>query len=300
MRFCILAFLLAVFCLAGQAWAFSEQISIQLQPTGSAGISHSVLLDKESTIAISPLSSDVQNVQVTANDAPIPFEHEQNQITVGNLQAFSQITVSYESAALTDKNGLDWTLWLSNLPANLNELRVILPANAQITGFEPVASISFEDPFLIIVWKSENQPISETRLQYSFSQKPQNTTDFGLLLGLGITGLLITALLFFRTRVQPQKAPANTEPFAKTMPKAGLFSDGQLEVLKTLSQKEKNILEAVAKDDGITQKMLLMRIGLSKATLSRTLKNLEQKQLVRLVQDGYSNRVFLTDWFGKK
>ena len=70
--------------------------------------------------------------------------------------------------------------------------------------------------------------------------------------------------------------------------------------MKTLSEKEMKVVEDVFRDDGLSQKKLLQKSGLSKATLSRTLKGLEEKDFLRMVQDGYTNKIYLSDWFKKK
>jgi len=111
--------------------------------------------------------------------------------------------------------------------------------------------------------------------------------------------LIVTGAWLFATQKKPVEKTAVFQKQAVSN-LSGIFSAGQEELLRTLAEKEKRVLEKALEEDGQSQKTLLHKTGLSKATLSRTLKNLEQKQFIRLVQDGYTNRIYITEWFRNK
>lgn len=64
-------------------------------------------------------------------------------------------------------------------------------------------------------------------------------------------------------------------------------------LLKALDEDEKKILKAVKEQDGISQSTLRIRTDMSKAKLSVVLSNMEKKNLVKKVQKGKFNKIFL-------
>jgi uncharacterized membrane protein len=77
-------------------------------------------------------------------------------------------------------------------------------------------------------------------------------------------------------------------------------SNQQKDLMKALPLKEQQILKIVMEEDGLTQKKIMHKTELPKATLSRNLKSLEQKNFISIAQDGYTNRVYITEWFKDK
>ena len=63
-------------------------------------------------------------------------------------------------------------------------------------------------------------------------------------------------------------------------------------LLSALDQHESKVLKAVKEQDGIGQRTLVIRTGLSKAKISEVLKSLESKKLVKRVKKGKTNQVY--------
>lgn len=64
-------------------------------------------------------------------------------------------------------------------------------------------------------------------------------------------------------------------------------------LLKGLSGDEKTIIKAVKEQDGISQQTLRIRIDMHKSKLSIVLSDLEKKGLIKRVEKGKTNLVFL-------
>jgi len=65
---------------------------------------------------------------------------------------------------------------------------------------------------------------------------------------------------------------------------------------KALDENEKNILNAVREQEGISQNTLVLRTGLSKSKVSEVLTSFEKKNLVRREKRGKINYVFLCEF----
>ncbi|MEK6937218.1 MAG: hypothetical protein AABW58_04060 [Nanoarchaeota archaeon] len=64
-------------------------------------------------------------------------------------------------------------------------------------------------------------------------------------------------------------------------------------LLKGLNEDEKKIIQAVKDQDGISQSTLRIRTDMSKAKLSIVLSALEKKSLIKKVEDGKFNKIYL-------
>ncbi len=64
-------------------------------------------------------------------------------------------------------------------------------------------------------------------------------------------------------------------------------------LLKALDEDEKKIMKAVKEQDGISQSTLRIRTDMSKAKLSIVLSNLERRNLIKKIQEGKFNKIFI-------
>jgi uncharacterized membrane protein len=63
-------------------------------------------------------------------------------------------------------------------------------------------------------------------------------------------------------------------------------------LLSALDEFEAKVMRAVKDQDGIGQRTLVIRTGVSKSKISEVLKNLESKKLIKRVKKGKNNQVF--------
>ena len=64
-------------------------------------------------------------------------------------------------------------------------------------------------------------------------------------------------------------------------------------MLKALDKDEQKVIKAVKQQDGITQQTLRLRTDMHKSKLSIILSKLEDKNLIKKVPKGKTNKVFL-------
>jgi len=93
--------------------------------------------------------------------------------------------------------------------------------------------------------------------------------------------------------LEPHAAPApppSVQPLSKTKK--------VLDVMKTLSPREREIVELLLENEGrMKQSRICARLLVPKTTLSRTVRSLEARNIVALKPTGKTNMIELTDWF---
>ena len=68
-------------------------------------------------------------------------------------------------------------------------------------------------------------------------------------------------------------------------------------ILSTLDEDEKKVMKLVREQDGIQQSTLRIRVDFSKAKLSAILTDLEKRNLIKKVEKGKTNQIFLKRGF---
>ena len=170
---------------------------------------------------------------------------------------------------------------VTNLEAGL----ILLDQNNDlcISPFLPESGVKGSDGRRIyIFWERENVNKGDGISNHvvfealNFSKSGQDLTAFYILFGTVIA--LIAGLFFYRTRQSGIKSAIT------------ILKDDERKVVQILEE-----MEGKAK-----QKQIQEKGDFSKATLSRLIKNLEERGLVKTERLGRSNRVYLNKELGKK
>ena len=106
---------------------------------------------------------------------------------------------------------------------------------------------------------------------------------FGLLLNL-VLGIY---LIFF------DKSEKEIKEYITKDKESKQKEEGFEILLKGLDEAEKKVIQKVKEQDGISQSTLRIRTDMSKAKLSMVLADLEKKGLIKKVQEGKFNKIFL-------
>ncbi len=117
-------------------------------------------------------------------------------------------------------------------------------------------------------------------------------TYAGIILA-AITISLGLYLIFFARNQQALLSAASTISDMKQQKTTDKFSI----IMKALSPEERLAMEKIKEQDGISQTTLVLRTDLSKTKLSMVLAGLEKKNLVKKVQEGKINRIYLKEGF---
>jgi DNA-binding MarR family transcriptional regulator len=127
-------------------------------------------------------------------------------------------------------------------------------------------------------------------------RKPSLFEDPFTLGAILLIAMILTAVSYLiiryrsKTEETPDKVSAPHEPLSKTKK--------VLDVMKTLNQKESAIVELLLENEGrMKQSKIYAKLLVPKTTLSRTIRGLEARNILRLKPMGKTNLIELTDWF---
>lgn len=194
--------------------------------------------------------------------------------------AVSRLTFSYSSTERVSRKG-GWLVWSDSFkipePATNFSVRVKLPAGAALK--EPIADaaepkgadISSDGRHILITWTAND--VSE---QWSGSiayERVEIASVMPTLLAI-IAIVAAVGVVAYRYYFSSSK-------------------EGMKMILPVLKKDEKGVLEGLIKHgSGVNQKIIVKESGYSKAKVSKVLKSLCERGLVRLERTGRSNRIF--------
>jgi uncharacterized membrane protein len=104
-----------------------------------------------------------------------------------------------------------------------------------------------------------------------------------------IVSLLLAGVIIYKARPKPQPDRAAEQ-------KLPVSPEEVKKILALLTDNERAVANQLLKQDDMAQKVLCEKTGIPKATMSRTIKSLEAKKIVRQTGHGAWKRVRLTRW----
>lgn len=314
----IILFVLAVF-FASSVLAVPidfEVIRVTLDERGDAFVQHFVGFDSASQSSLSV--NILGNTTLRVFDAEGNLDYTENNglltITPRSNETNYSFTVEYFTSSLTSKIGQEWTAMLDF--EHLNEstqglkIEVVLPRNVSVIDMEPKGILFSADTGLEIEWSfAGNAPIVKSSVVYSLHGNGNNSNSFDYgLIGWVILALLGIGAVGYYFSIHKRKK----SPLPKTEEKKGLIPGGgailkepgqpstkQEGMLKLLSDNERRIMDELMATNSVSQRTVQVKLGLPKSTLSRTIKKLELKGLVKSLEIGNSKRLELGEEFTK-
>jgi uncharacterized membrane protein len=201
-----------------------------------------------------------------------------------NYQPFNQEKSEY----FTSKKGPYWLLNITTKEKFSDYyIAVEFPKNTEINYMKASGSFRIkETPNLIVITSGEDGPV-EIIVQYVLISRPVNYLNFAA--GILIVGIAIFIIISFLKMKKPINEKTNSDK----------LSHEKLNIIKhTLTENQKNILEILQQSkEPITQKQLQHRTNLPKATLSRNLELLKQKNIITKQSRGMVNVIFINEEF---
>ncbi|MBI4044104.1 MAG: winged helix-turn-helix transcriptional regulator [Candidatus Diapherotrites archaeon] len=326
--FCIFAVLLA-----GTAFAAEldfEIIRVALDEKGDAFVQHFLEFDSRTEKSVSIHVFGSGSLRVFDSQGEVPFTNENGVISFApnSLEEKYSVTVEYFTSSLTSKTGEQWSMALSfeqlNQPIEDLKIELGLPLNVVVLNFEPKGILFSGDEHLEIEWSFPGTVKDvQASVTYSLNGTNGGKNGFDFMLATWIVGAILVIggggyYLVSRKKtgkgLQPVTQPALGKPLAASataVPIPGAFgSDKPIEagksvstkqegILKFLSDNERRIMDELMNTSPLPQRSLQVKLGLPKSTLSRTIKKLEVKGLVKTIDIGNSKRLELGEEFVK-
>ena len=290
MRFTLIGILLATFLLAIPVMATDINVETKILSDTSARSTITVLVDESSPNEIViPIFYSAENLITDANFHVVCKQEKAAYGTdvvcdISDLDRSSgAFKVEFETKDLIQKVGesrLFKQQVVAPIDASKMSFKVVLPDGTGLVGenaYLPKDGSNATDGKRIFVsWTKENVKkgdifSTQATYQYFFN-------DLGLL-GIGIPLIVILGIgAYFFLRQQPKPEAINPINY----------------ILPVLKEDEKLIVEKIINAGGsIHQKHIVKESGYSKAKISKVLKSLEDRGMVRLERIGRSNRIYL-------
>ena len=230
------------------------------------------------------------NVQIENSKAIInySFETDARQLNLilpddagvnGNLTADSsgKIELSYETSSLIERAGKSYFTANFKLPLKTENLavRLILPESSVLENSFPEAVLTSDGRHIILNWKTENAENFPVFVTYN-ERKAGN-----LVWIVVITAIFAAAIGSFMLLKRKPRA-------RKTKRKGKQAKD----IERHLLESENAVIKALKEARGeMWQKQIQLKTGFSKAKLSRTIRNLEARGLVKRIPLGNTNKI---------
>jgi uncharacterized membrane protein len=230
-----------------------------------------------------PVFGDVKNIIYDANFEGFSCTLEEKPYgrdavcDVSSLKRSGSFKIEFDSSKFVEKTDGGYTLKQQiATPTNLTRLtfKVILPEGTALSENSPYlpfdANNATDGRNIFVYWNRENVVAGEVftaQVSYEKFSADQNVLIAGI---FAAVALVAVAAILFRRKFSMRMA------------------------LPVLRPDEKRIMEKIlANKSGVNQKVIVGESGYSKAKVSKVLKSLAERGVVKLERIGRSNKIFL-------
>ena len=284
----------------------TQRTEISISDSGRAGVANLFYLESAPQTFSIPAFSP-QSIRVYDSSQSLQFNQSPGEIRLllpSSHPIPYSFTAEYQTDSLTSKNGSIWTVsydYYRLRDFNPSVLTFILPENSKLLSSSPGGIIYSENGIIKIDWDLTSSASSRIFATYSIQIPPEHIPlDFPVYL-LIPAAIVIGLAGFFLSRSSGPALPTPKNSPVPNLQNQIALSPAKTDILKTLAETEKKIITELMKHpDGLMQKKLMLNTGIPKATLSRTLKKLQSRQLLELRNYGNTNLILLTEWFRSK
>ncbi len=237
-----------------------------------------------------PIFGEVENIRYDANFEGFSCVLEEKTYghdavcDVSSLRRSGSFKVEFDSGSFVEKTG-EWYVLKQHIatPTDLERLtfKVILPEGTALTEDTPYipfdAGNSTDGRNIYVYWNREKVVAGEVfnaQVTYEKFSQDQNVLIAGI---FAVVAVVAIAAIVFRRKFSMKMA------------------------LPMLRPDEKIIMEKIlAHKSGVNQKLIVQESGYSKAKVSKVLKSLAERGVLKLERLGRSNKIFLESKIGKK
>ncbi len=295
-------FLILVVCIESAA-AFpisSYNVEIEVYGDGVAKVVNTLVFDStKSGNSITIPAYGPESVIVYNDEGEVKFANIENNIIIQpNIQTKEyEIKIQYLTNKLTSKEGDDWVVKY-NLPSRnvlkfdeAKDVRLIIsvPNSAKLSYFTEGGVVYTQKNMFNVGWKTDLEEYAQKEFEIKYSQVAQ--TD-------GTSLVDILAIIFLAIIAAIVLGYCGYCAFKKITKR---LSKGKKDIMKTLDKNEKAVITLLLENNHkMYQSKIQKDSAISKATLSRVLKRLEQKEILEITESGNTNLVKIKEWFLKK
>ena len=216
------------------------------------------------------LPEDAKIINCSAN-----YTVQNSEITVTNIQ--DKFVLSYDTEKFIERAGKSYFTANFKLPLQAENLvvRLILPEGSVLENSFPEAKLTSDGRHIILNWQVQNA--SNFPVFVTYNEKKGN--EWLWILGIAIA-IVIIALLIIKRKPKIKRIKA----------KKGKVKEIELHLLES----ENAVIKALKDAKGeMWQKQIQLKTGFSKAKLSRVIRNLEARGLVKRIPLGNTNKIRL-------
>jgi len=299
MKTTIIAMLCAVLLFSSvfaQDTVDASDVEITLDESGSALVQTSLILDSTDMEKINVPQNGAQSIRAYDVSGELQYAKEGDYIVVTpseKTKAYS-FTVEYITQALTSKDTETWSVdFPISFGYSVSNLIIasVLPEGCSVKSLSEGAMVSTENNRVLMEWYFDR--VSEERISFSYMKKAQTYTstakasDKSTEEPQGLDGvLIIVSLLIAVAVIILLIRHSNSEKANKSQ-----------EVINALPYAERQIISALLEKGGkTTQAEIMNQTGMPKATMSRNIRSLEGKGLLKISDNGNTNLVEVGDW----
>jgi len=259
-----------------------------------------IIVPKAKFVEISDLNGSLEYDSIIAGDEEIINFYFSKPLNAGETK---NITIKYSTEFFTNKQGDTWELSFSLRVSNKSVVKIIFPENVIIsfTSSEILPSTYIENGRQVLELESEGDEVDFV-CEYKFTEPPemqpnlainetenettqepwmpggQDKNDDALIILAIIITLIILAAVVYHFKKSKK---------SKTVKPA---------ILGVLDENEREVVELLqSKDAEITQAYIHKTTGMPKATLSKVMRRLEERNIVERRLSGRTNWVKLKE-----
>ena len=243
-----------------------KDFSIEIQISNSkALVNYNLETSAEQIQLILP--EDAKILEISAN-----YTQENNKI-LADVQD-NKLALSYETEEFIEANKYFTADFQIPETENL-VIRLILPEQATMEKAYPSPELTSDGRHIILDWKSQNTNDFPVFVIYN-----EKTGSLAWILAIVIITLIaITSVIIFAKKRKPK---------SKARKKAKKPGAKEIHLLESENAVIKSLKEGT-----VWQKQIQLKTGFSKAKLSRTIRNLEARKLVKRIPLGNTNKIKL-------
>lgn len=276
-----LIFVMLVVCMAVFVNAANINTKISINTDGSAKVSHIIdNIDNSENAVIIP-AINPEYVQAVDNSGIMDVELRSDSIAVKPREKDSgySFELVYLTNSLTSKLDGQWVAKFPGIESKSSGMIFSLPKNMVIYEYTPEGFTFSDKDSMNVGWRLQNKTGVMVRYSNALTDSEPNNVVWYVVSGiLGI--VLIFSVGYYLLR---KKSKTDND-------------DQKIDtIISTLNPKEKEIYEFIRNNKKVYQSKIQKELGLPKATLSRTIKSLSNRNLVEIRNAGSTNMIIFNE-----